>query len=602
MDVFTLIIRCATKVVKSAWLYFIKLYIPAVNRDMDEAFNLALSDWSEHAPTHSDTMRLRTAAERYIQNPDSYKELDPDTQKFIDCLKKRLSEHPKAHNYLMLLRTDEQANSEELNLQEHRKTQVLVQNFMAQMSGRNLQDISELFKKLPLNQGVESIKSTLEKMHSEGRIPSEEAKKFLLEIALHKFEYSNEMSKDATQLRETGDNPIAETFEEIHRILMGDSKQSLTTTYEKYQKQAQKYEIKVLQKLIDTAQITLSFIEARNFYEHLIELAPTPENHFNYALMLQSLNDFEEAISHYEAVLQLYQELSDHNTEAYKLDVVTTLNNLGNLLCQTNEFKRAQDCYQEALQIYQDLSKQNPEAYKPNIARTLNNLGNLLKKLNEYERAEGYYKRALEIRRELARQNPESHKFAVDVAGTLNNLGNLLKNIDKCEEAQTHYEEALQIYRDLDELSPKAYKPNIAQTLNNLGNLLCDINEYGQARPLYEEVLGIYRTLEELNPEAYQPKVAMILNNLAALYINLEETEAAEKAYQEALDIYRELAIRHPRAYEINCAKILVMGAVSLDKSEENLEEAKAILSKYPEVPEAQGLLSLIEGTSKKEQ
>ena len=94
----------------------------------------------------------------------------------------------------------------------------------------------------------------------------------------------------------------------------------------------------------------------------------------------------------------------------------------------------------------------------------------------------------------------------------------------------------------------------------------------------------------------------MILNNLAALYINLEETEAAEKAYQEALDIYRELAIRHPRAYEINCAKILVMGAVSLDKSEENLEEAKAILSKYPEHPEAQGLLSFIEGLSKREQ
>ena len=44
------------------------------------------------------------------------------------------------------------------------------------------------------------------------------------------------------------------------------------------------------------------------------------------------------------------------------------------------------------------------------------------------------------------------------------------------------------------------------------------------------------------------------------------------------------------------------MGVVSLDKPEENLEEAKTILSKYPEHPEAQGLLNFIEGLSKREQ
>ena len=424
MDVFTLIIRCSTKVVKSAWLYFIKLYITAVNRGRDEAFNLALSDWSEHDPTYTELLHLWKVAKEYIRNPNSYEALDTGTQKFIDCFKKRLSEQPAAHNYLMTLRADEQAKSEELNLQEHRKTQVLIQNFMVQMSGSdmNLQDISQLFKELPLNQGVESIKLTLEKMRSEGRIPSEEAKKSLLEIALHKFEYSNEMSKEATQLRIAGDKPLAETFEEINRVLTGDSEQSLTAIYEKLKEQERQNEVKALEELIEAAQIQFSFGEAREFYERLIELSPTIKNHFSYAHLLQSLNDFAKARSHYEEALQALRELSNLAPETYKPDLANTLNNLGNLLSHTNELKQARAYYEKARLIYQESAEKNPEAYKPKLAMTLNNLGNLLSDTNELKQARAYYEEASLIYKELAEMNPEAYK--PDLASSLNNLGN----------------------------------------------------------------------------------------------------------------------------------------------------------------------------------
>jgi hypothetical protein len=599
MDVFTLgeyAIKAAIEVGRKIKT----LNTTEVDSGIAEAYKRALSDWSQHAPTSSDELRLNTALDGYIKDATSYEALDQDTKDFIDRFKKRLSEQPAAHNYLMTLRADEQANSEERNLQEHRKTQESILGLKDRMEELNMapQYVRALLKELPLEQGLERTESTLEEMLTNGRIHSEGAKCLIAEFVRFLFEHTDKITEEATRLRVAGDSYLAETLEEIKKVLTGESEQSLTAVHEKYLEQARQGEIKVLKELIDAAQITLSFMEARGFYERLIELAPTTENHFNYARMLQSLNDFEEAISHYEAVLQLHQELSDHNTEAYKLSVVTTLNNLGILLCQTNEFKRAQDCYQEVLQIYQDLSKQNPEAYKPNTARTLNNLGNLFKKINEHEQAKGYYKRALKIRRQLARQNPEIYKS--EVAETHNNLGNLLKNTHKYKEARSHYIKALRIYRKLEELSPDSYKPSIARVLNNLGNLLCNRNKHRKSRPLYEEALRIYRTFEELNPEAYQPKVAMTLSNLADLYINLKETEAAEKAYQEALDIYRELAILHPRAYEINYTRILVMGVVSLDKPEENLEEAKAILNKYPEHPEAQGLLSSIEEHSKR--
>ena len=556
MDVFTLIIRCSTKVVKSAWLYFIKLYITAVNRGRDEAFNLALSDWSEHDPTYTELLHLWKVAKEYIRNPNSYEALDTGTQKFIDCFKKRLSEQPAAHNYLMTLRADEQAKSEELNLQEHRKTQVLIQNFMVQMSGSdmNLQDISQLFKELPLNQGVESIKLTLEKMRSEGRIPSEEAKKSLLEIALHKFEYSNEMSKEATQLRIAGDKPLAETFEEINRVLTGDSEQSLTAIYEKLKEQERQNEVKALEELIEAAQIQFSFGEAREFYERLIELSPTIKNHFSYAHLLQSLNDFAKARSHYEEALQALRELSNLAPETYKPDLANTLNNLGNLLSHTNELKQARAYYEEASLIYKELAEMNPEAYKPDLASSLNNLGNLLSHTNELKQARAYY------------------------------------------------EEARLMYKELAEMNPEAYKPDLAMTLNNLGSLLHDSKEFKQARACFEEALKLYQELADLNPKAYMSDVAMTLNNLVVLYMKLKKKEEAVRAYQGAYNVYKKLASLHPKAYDICYARILAIGYAFLGEPQQDLKEAKAILSKYPEHPETQGLLSFIEGLSKREQ
>lgn len=602
MDVFTLgeyAIKAAIEVGRKIKT----LNTTEVDSGIAEAYKRALSDWSQHAPTSSDELRLNTALDGYIKNATSYEALDQDTKDFIDRFKKRLSEQPAAHNYLMTLRADEQANSQQQVLTNLQTTNSQLQELLskAESTGMTPQYISSILKELPIQEGREITATAIKEMFESGRIHSEAAKDLFAEIANDIFQHTeNHLREEIERLRQTNNSPLAEALEEINNVLAGKSEQSLTAIYEKFKEQEQQNEVRALEELIEAAQIRFSFGEARGFYERLIELTPTIEHHFSYAHLLQSLNDFEKAISHYKAVLQLLQELSDHNTEAYRLNVATTLNNLGNLLCQTNEFKRAQDCYQEALQIYQDLSKQNPEAYKPNIASTLNNLGNLLKKINEREQAIGYYIRALKIRRQLARQNPEIYKSGV--AETHNNLGNLLKNTNRYKEAQTHYKKALRIYQKLEELSPDSYKPSIARVLNNLGNLLCDRNKHKESQPLYEEALRIYRTIEELNPEAYQPKVAMTLSNLTDLYINLKETEATEKAYQEALGIYQELAIRHPRAYEINYVKILVMGVVSLDKPAENLEEAKAILSKYPEHPEAQGILSFIEGLPKREQ
>ena len=641
MDISTLGEDLLKVVLKEVILRLKKHYTSEVDNGLDEAFQLALADWSKHTPTTSDKVRLSKALEGYIKSSTSYEVLDEDTRAFIDCFKKRLSEQPAAHNYLMTLRADMQEKSEEQNLLEHHKTQASVLDLKSRMEELNMapQYVRALLKELPLEQGLECTESALEEMLANGRIHSEGAKRLVLEFVRFLFEHTDKISEEVKRLREAGDSYLAETLEEINKVLTGESEQSLTAVYQKYQEQERQNGIRVLKELIEAAQIQFSFGEAREFYDRLIELSPTSEHHFSYAHLLQSLNDFDKARSHYEEVLQVHRELSEqnpevynpkvamilnnlgnllsstnelrqaqahleeaiqiyrgllgHNPEAYKTALATILNNMGNLLKKTNDLKQAQTYYEESLQIYRELSEQNPEVHKSGIAMTLNNLGILLNNANEVKHAQTFYKEALQIYRELSRKNSEAHK--PHLAITLNNLGSLLLDTHEYNQAQACYEEALEIWRELSEQNPEAYKPRVAATLNNLSVLLSDINELQQARVYYEEALQTRRELAENNPEVYKPDVAITLNNLAIFYLDLKDKEGAEKAYQEAHDIYKDLASRHPRAYGIDYAKLLVMGFDLLDKPKEDLKEAKAILDKYPEHPKAQELLSHIE-------
>ena len=593
------IIEYALKAVGYVWRQVKKLLSSGVNKGFEEAFQLALTDWSEHTPSSSDKLRLRKASKKYLQNPTSYESLDADTQAFIDRFRERLSEQPAAHNSLMMDRADKQAKIEEQNLREHGKTQESIQDLMSRMEGLNMapQYIRALLKELPLEQGVKPTELALEGMLSNGRIHSEGAKCLVAEFVRFLFEHTGKITEEVKRLRETGDSYLADTLDEIKRVLTGESEQSLTTVYEEFKTREQQNEVRVLKELIEAAQIQFSFGEARSFYERLIELFPTIEHHFEYAYLLQNLNDFEKARRHYEEVLQALRELAQQNPETYLPKVATSLNNLGVLLSDTNDLKKAQDYYEEALQIRRELAQQNPEAYLPKVATSLNNLGVLLHNTNDLKKAQDYYEEALQIHRELAQQNPEA--YLPDVAASLNNLGVLLRDTNDLKKAQDYYEKALQIHRELAQQNPEAYLPKVAASLNNLGVLLHNTNDLKKAQDYQEEALQILRKLAQQNPRAYLPDVATSLNNLTTLYLGLGKKEDAEKAYLEAHDIYQKLANRHPRAYEIDYARILAMGFNLLGKPKEVLEEAKAILGKYPEHPKARKLLSAIEKLAK---
>ena len=493
------IVEYALKPVMYVWRQLKKYYTSAVNDGIDEAFQLALTDWSKHPPSSNDRLRLKKALKGYLKNATSYEKLDADTRAFIDCFKNKLSEQPAAHNYLMTLRADEQAKREEQNLLEHLKTQELLiqglQGLMSRMEEHNMtpQYIRALLKELPIEQGLERTELALGAILANGPIYSEGAKCLVAEFVRFHFEHTDKIAEEVKRLREAGDSYLAETLEEIKRVLTGESEQSLTTVYEEFKIRENQNEVRILQKLIEAAQIQFSFGEARDFYERLINLAPTIEHRFKYARLLQSLNDFKKAKTHYEKVLQELRELSKQNQEAYKPDVAMTLNNLGILFSDTNKLKQAQDYYEEALVIRQDLAKQNPEAYKP------------------------------------------------DVAMTLNNLGTLFGDTNKLKQAQAHFEEALEICRELAEQKPEAYNPYVAMTLNNLVILYLELKKKGDAEKAYQGAHDIYQKLAGRHPEAYEIDYAGIL--VMGFFLLGKPKDDLEEA-KAILDNYSE----HPKA------------------------------------------------------
>lgn len=372
MDLIT-IAEYALKPVRYVWRQLKKLHSSAVNEGFEEAFQLALTDWSKHTPSSSDKLRLREASKKYLRNPTSYESLDADTQAFIDCFKKRLSEQPAAHNSLMMDRLDEQAKIEEQNLREHSKTQESIQGLKSRMEELSMapQYIRALLKELPLEQGLEPTELALEGMLSNGRIHSEGAKCLVAEFIRFLFEHTDKITEEVKRLRETGDSYLADTLDEIKRVLTGESKQSLTTVYEEFKTREQQNEVRVLKELIEAAQIQFSFGEARSFYERLIELSPTVEHHFEYAYLLQSLNDFEKARRHYEEALQIHRELAQKNPEAYLPDVAASLNNLTTLYLGLGKKEDAEKAYLEAHDIYQKLASCHPRAYEIDYAMIL---------------------------------------------------------------------------------------------------------------------------------------------------------------------------------------------------------------------------------------
>ncbi|WP_299674245.1 tetratricopeptide repeat protein [uncultured Dokdonia sp.] len=345
---------------------------------------------------------------------------------------------------------------------------------------------------------------------------------------------------------------------------------------------------------------------AITIYEEGLQICKTSsiENSESAILMLANLANvywrIENrylALKSYEKALKINKKLTKDNPSIYLSDLKSSiLNNIGLLYAEKNEYSLGLKKCLKALKIRRELVEENPNRYLPYLARQLKRLADLYFNNDNYSSALILYLEILEIYRGLAKKNPR--RYLGFVAYSLSDLATIYKNNEQ-QLAIDKYEKALDILRGLVNQGFRIYLPKIADVVFELAVLYSEKNENYLTLEYYKESLGIYRKLSIENTQKYRYSIAMILHNMIYIYDSIDESGLAIEKYEESVIVFKNLAQESSETYDVTYSKILIIGAYLSEKNNKNLNIAKELLLKYPDVPQAQQFLQWIDDLEK---
>jgi serine/threonine-protein kinase len=201
------------------------------------------------------------------------------------------------------------------------------------------------------------------------------------------------------------------------------------------------------------------------------------------AQMLNVIGGIHRKQGRYPKAESLFSEaLSLHRQmDARRIDIASSLSNLGHVLYLRGEDRDADSLLREALQIQQA----ELPAHRAERAEMLTRHGLALHDLGKYEQSEQRHREALRLFRAV---HDSPHP---DIAQVLNNLAMVLHDQDRLEEAERIYRKTLAMQNEL--LS--APHPDIAGTINNIGYVLRAQDEHARAEDRFRQVLRMDRAL-----------------------------------------------------------------------------------------------------------
>lgn len=217
----------------------------------------------------------------------------------------------------------------------------------------------------------------------------------------------------------------------------------------------------------------------------------------------------ELAIDYFQRASALQKEFGS------KLDLVDTLNQLGQLYVFQGRGEEAIELHQEALAIAKEIGDRFGEG------NSLTYLGNVYNILGEYHQSVQLYQQSLTIAMEIG------DLFAL--ASSFSNLANAYICLGQYQQALQLYEQSLQIAR---EIGDRTVERNC---LGNLGGVYHSLGQYQQALNFCEQSLEITREIGDKKGEGNG------LGNLGNVYSSLRQYEQALDFYQQSLKIAREI-------------------------------------------------------------
>ncbi|MFN7715560.1 MAG: tetratricopeptide repeat protein [Pseudanabaenaceae cyanobacterium] len=265
----------------------------------------------------------------------------------------------------------------------------------------------------------------------------------------------------------------------------------------------------------------------------------------NLGSLYESQGKYEEAKLLYIEALDILQEQGNYT------DAISRLNDLARIHHAQGQYEEALKLYQQALEIYEDGKDTDIATY----ARTINLLAGTYHAQGKYIEAEKSYQKSLNIR---LKEFGESHP---DIAVSLNNLGLLYAEQGKFSEAESYYQQALAIQIQL--LGKTS--ADVATSLNNIALLYYHQGRFTEAETYLVKTLKIRQTVFGND----HPDVAGSLNNLAGLYKTQGRLIEAEALYEQSLTIaMTSLSADHP---------ITIRFQENLEKLREQINSSKTV-------------------------
>lgn len=279
---------------------------------------------------------------------------------------------------------------------------------------------------------------------------------------------------------------------------------------------------------------------ALGFIEHALKLDPSVSTLHNSAgNILKNLQQFDQALKHYQKSLELQPNCAAHN-------------NLGNIYYQLQQFELAKKHYQAAIEI------------NPNHADAYFNLGLMAFAQKDLVTANHYFGQTLKLQPPhaaahyqlgiIAQQQGKNNEAIKHYQQTLridrghveahHNLGALLVNQGKLNQALRHFKKILLIdpnhadsYHNIGSIFLKQKNPEAAlKYFLRLAQLTKNFTSYYNLGVIYFD-LGLYKDAILYFNEALKlaPENRETCNNLAAIYIKLEDYPNAIKYYEKVL-------------------------------------------------------------------
>jgi tetratricopeptide (TPR) repeat protein len=228
------------------------------------------------------------------------------------------------------------------------------------------------------------------------------------------------------------------------------------------------------------------FAESLHYLSAAVSLNPADISVLtNFAVILQSLGQTEEALATYDRVLVINPDLPE------------ALYNRGNALRELKRPEKALESFDRAIAI------------NPQFAEAHNNRGNALHELNRPQDALASYDKALAIKPRLL--------------DALYNRGNLLKELNRPAEALASYKKAL------------AINSKYAEAHVTCGNLLESLDRPAEALASYDRAIGI------------SPDVADVHIVHGDLLKKLDRPAEALASYNKAVAVSSDHAAAHDR-------------------------------------------------------